>query len=71
MYFKNADLLLDNLKVLSHSCEVFDANTQELMDPFANLQRSVNCNIKIIKEVYGSSNSTVLPLYNIIFTESD
>lgn len=39
------------------------------VDPFGCLKENFRCQMKIIKETYGNTNSTFVTLYYAIFTE--
>ena len=56
------------LKQVSCNLEILDENEEQVVNPFLALPDSMMVSMKIIKETYGSTNSTLVTLYYVIFT---
>ena len=56
------------LKQVSCNLEILDDNEEQVVNPFLALPDSMMVSMKIIKETYGSTNSTLVTLYYVIFT---
>lgn len=57
------------LKQVSCNLEILDENEEQVVNPFLALPDSMMVSMKIIKETYGSTNSTLVTLYYVIFTK--
>ena len=54
------------LKQVSCNLEILDENEEQVVNPFLALPDSMMVSMKISKETYGSTNSTLVTLYYVI-----